>query len=90
MEADFGAFRFTECEDHIRRGQLSMTQTAAGLPENGLSVNASIMYCFIAFPFLSPMLIPSLFINAADPVHLVFRKFEVKDIIVLRDVVRIG
>ena len=30
-------------------GQLSITQTAAGLPEKGLSVKASTMYCFIIF-----------------------------------------
>jgi hypothetical protein len=29
-------------------GQLSITQTAAGLPEKGLSVKASTMYCFIS------------------------------------------
>jgi hypothetical protein len=28
-------------------GQLSITQTAAGLPEKGLLVKASTMYCFI-------------------------------------------
>ena len=35
------------------------------------------------------MLIPSLLINPPYPVHLLRRKLEVKEIIILRDVIRI-
>ena len=36
-------------------GQLSMTHTAAGFPENGWLVKASTMYCFIGPPYTVAM-----------------------------------
>ena len=35
------------------------------------------------------MLVPPLLINAPDPVHLLLRELEVKEVIILRDVIRI-